>query len=95
LTKALLDKGWGTLVIDSRKPDDERAEWAELNVRNARNLAELCRPGDLIAQVHRLEFADEVAARTSPIRLGVYDPDSGQRLSVTSGGRAADFATLR
>ena len=26
LTKALLDKGWAALVIDSRKPDDERAE---------------------------------------------------------------------
>jgi len=52
-------------------------------------------PGDLIAQVHRLEFADKTAARTSRITLGVYDPDSGQRLRVTSGGHEADFMTLR
>ncbi len=57
--------------------------------------AEGWQPGDLIAQVHRLELADETAARTSPITLGVYDPDSGQRLPVTSGGRTADSMALR
>ncbi|MBI5565448.1 MAG: hypothetical protein HY870_11150 [Chloroflexi bacterium] len=53
------------------------------------------RAGDWIVQVHRLQFADETAAHTSPITLGVYDPDSGQRLSINSNGQNAESISLR
>ena len=47
------------------------------------------RPGDILVQRHSIAIPDGVAAIA--LRLGVYDPDSGQRLLTPDG---ADFFLL-
>ena len=42
------------------------------------------RAGDIIAQVHRLQLSPDSASNA--IELGLYNPDSGKRLSIVSNG---------
>jgi hypothetical protein len=50
------------------------------------------RPGDLIAQVHRLTLPEQAGARW--IEIGLYDPNSGERLPVLVDGQTVDHRVL-
>jgi len=49
-------------------------------------------PGDLIAQVHRLTLPEQTGALW--IEIGLYDPNSGERLPVLVNGRTVDQRVL-
>ncbi len=54
--------------------------------------AEDWQPGDLIAQVHRLTVPERAGAHW--IEIGLYDPNSGERLPVLVDGQTVDHRVL-
>jgi len=54
--------------------------------------AEDWQPGDLIAQVHRLSLPEHPGALW--IEIGLYDPNSGERLPVLVDGQTVDHRVL-
>ena len=54
--------------------------------------AEDWQPGDLIAQVHRLTLPEQTGAHW--IEIGLYDPNSGERLPVLVDGQTVDHRVL-
>jgi hypothetical protein len=49
-------------------------------------------PGDVIAQVHRIELPSDLVK--GAIAIGLYNPDTNVRLPVTSDGQLSDHLLL-
>lgn len=51
LTKELADGGWQVVVLDLRRPADEKIEWVKADARNVKAVASAIQPGDLLVHL--------------------------------------------